>query len=95
MISRHTILLKIISNIITFYLLYLVISVLIYNDFLNAIVPGWHQTVYSMGEVLRITILVGFSAILTYFLYTLIFRLLMFLWLKAYPVKGNASRKKI
>jgi hypothetical protein len=95
MISRHTILLKIISIIITFYLLYLIVSVLIYNDFLNAIVPGWHQTVYSMGEVLRITILVGFSAILTYLLYTLIFRLLMFLWLKAYPVNGNASRKKI
>jgi hypothetical protein len=95
MISRHTILLKIISIIITFYLLYLVISVLIYNDFLNSVVPGWHKTVYSMGEVLRITILVGFSAVLTYILYTLIFRLLMFLWLRAYPVSGTASRKKI
>ncbi|MDB5131640.1 MAG: hypothetical protein JWR02_1389 [Mucilaginibacter sp.] len=94
MISRHTILLKIISIIITFYLLYLIISVLIYNDYLNSIVPGWHKTVYSMGEVLRISILVGFSAILTYFLYTLILRLLMFLWLKAYPV-SNTHRKKV
>lgn len=95
MIRRHTILLKIISIIITFYLLYLIISVLIYNDFLNSVVPGWHQTVYSMGEVLRITILVGFAAILTYLLYTLIFKLLTFLWLKAYPVSGNTSRKKV
>ncbi len=94
MASRHIILLRIISLIITFYLLYLIISVLIYNDFLNSIVPGWHKTVYSLGEVLRITILVGFSAIITYILHALIFRLLTFLWLKAYPATGNTGRKK-
>ncbi len=94
MIKRHTILLRAISIIITFYLLYLIVSVLIYNDFLNSIVPGWHKTVYSMGEVIRITILIGFSAIITYLLHTLIFRLLTFLWLKAYPVAGGTGRKK-
>jgi hypothetical protein len=94
MIRRHTILLRVISLIITFYLLYLIVSVLIYNDYLNSIVPGWHKTVYSMGEVLRITILIGFSAIVTYLLHKLIFRLMVFLWLRAYPLSGNSPPKK-
>ena len=85
--TTHAILLKITSAIITFYLLYLIISVFIYNDYLNSLIPNWHTAIYTMSGALRITLLFGFSAVVSYTLFTLIFRFLTFLWLKAYPVK--------
>ena len=85
--TTHAILLKITAAIITFYLLYLIVSVFIYNDYLNSLIPNWHKAIYTMSGALRITLLFGFSAVVSYALFTLICRFLTFLWLKAYPVK--------
>jgi hypothetical protein len=85
--TTHVILLKIAAAIFTFYLLYLIVSIFIYNDYLNSLIPDWHKSIYTLSGALRITLLFGFSAIVSYVVFTLILRLLNFLWLRAYPIK--------
>lgn len=85
--TTHVILLKLTAAIITFYLLYLIVSVFIYNDYLNSLIPNWHTAIYTMSGALRVTLLFGFSAVVSYVLFTLVLKFLTFVWLKAYPVK--------
>lgn len=80
--SWHKILLNCVSAIITFCLLYQIVSIFIYNDYLASLIPGWHTTIYPKSGVLRITILIGFSAVFAYLIFKLILRLLTYFWLK-------------
>jgi hypothetical protein len=85
--TTHSILLKLVAAIITFYLLYLLVSVFIYNDYLTSLIPNGHKALYTMGGIIRATLLIGLSAIISWGLFTLVLRFLTFVWLKAYPIK--------
>jgi hypothetical protein len=48
-----------------------------------------------MSGALRITLLFGLSAIVSYLLFNLVLRFLTFVWLKAYPDKESKKRFKL
>jgi hypothetical protein len=77
--NQNQLLLKSISLAVTFGLLYVMVSVFIYNDFLNSLIPGWHKSLYRLNGALRTTILVGLSAIAAYLLFILVNRLLVYI----------------
>lgn len=77
--NQNQLLLKCISLAATFGLLYVMVSIFIYDDFLNSLIPGWHKSLYSLNGVLRSTILAGLSAIVTYLLFVFIYRLLVYM----------------
>jgi len=80
--SRQKMLVNLLTAIVTFLLLYGVISIFIVNDYLNSLIPGWHTTLYNLSRNLRITILVSVSGIFAYILFKLIRQFLTFLWFK-------------
>jgi hypothetical protein len=83
--SPQKLLLKFSSAVITFCLVYAILSIFIYSDFLASLIPGWHTTIYPLSSVLRVAIFIGVSAILTSLLFSLILRFLTYLWLKIFP----------
>jgi uncharacterized membrane protein (GlpM family) len=77
--NRNNLLLKSISMATTFGLLYVMVSLFIYDDFLNSLIPGWHKSLYRLNGALRTTIIAGVSAVVGYFLFMLVYRLLVYL----------------
>jgi len=77
--AQNQLLLKFISLAVTFGLIYVMVSVFIYDDFLNSLIPGWHKTLYNLNGTLRTTILILFSTVITYILFILIHKLLVYI----------------
>jgi len=88
MTDRQKILIKVIATLLTFGILYEMVAVFIYNDFLNSLIPGWHVTLYKLNRTLRDTILVSVSAVITYVLFKLIYAALAYAWPKLFRTKN-------
>jgi hypothetical protein len=80
--SQQKIVLKFVSGIITLCFLYELVSTVFILDFLTSLVPGWHTTMYSSSDALRITFFIAIASVITSLLFLLMYRLLTYLWLK-------------
>jgi len=82
----HKLLLRFITAIITFLLIYLLISSLIIKDFATSLEPGWHTTIYPFGGALSLTVVVLIFSLLTYLMFKYILRILTIIWLKIFSL---------
>jgi hypothetical protein len=80
MTHRQKLLIKFVAAIVTFGILYELVAIFIYNDFLISLVPGWHTTIYRLNTPLRITILIGICSIITFVLFELMRLALTYIW---------------
>ncbi len=76
MTDRRTIVLHVLTAIITFAVVYEMVSLFLYNDYLTSLIPGRHASVYALGTVLRITLVVVTSSLITYVVYMLVLKFL-------------------
>jgi len=82
--SRQKLFLKFLSVVLTFFFLYLLVSSVIFIDFLSSLLPGLHKTLYSSTESLRITAFICISTVIAFLLFMLIYGSLKYLWLKVF-----------
>jgi hypothetical protein len=76
--NQNPLILKFISVAITAFLLYVMVAIFIYDDFLNSLIPNWHKTLYQWNGALRTTTLILVSGVITYVLFTSIYKVLVY-----------------
>jgi polyferredoxin len=75
--------LKLISVLITFFFAYMLVSLVIFNDFVTTLLPGWHTTIHPYGGGWYFTIIIASIALLLNAVFRLVLRFLVFIWNRA------------
>lgn len=78
-------LLKTISGIIIFFVVYLLVSTLLFNDFATSLEPGWHTTIIPFGGFLNLTIILLIVTVLICLFYKSVLRVVTYFWVKIFP----------
>ena len=79
MSRMQNVLLKFLSGIITFFVIYLAVSSMIFMDFASSLLPGWHTTIYPFGGVLQLTIMIMVFATVAILIFRYVLKLLTYL----------------
>jgi hypothetical protein len=77
-------LLKLISGIIAFFVLYLILPSLFFMNLTTVISPGWHTTIYPFGGAFGFTVFIVIVTLFSYLLFKYMSMFLTYIWLKIF-----------
>lgn len=89
------------SAIITFFIVYLLVSSLFLKDFATSLEPGWHTTIYPprwrgptypFDNAFMFTLAILVSTLFVYLLFKYLFRFLTFIGLKVFSLQPDGKR---
>jgi len=78
--NPKVILLKLFSALLALGLISFLLTMVLFGDFITALAPGWHTTIYPFGGILQTIIVLSIFMCLAYLVYKLIWRILGKFW---------------
>ncbi len=79
----YSLFVKLIAGVITFFLIYQLIGLLLFRDIAVSLEPGWHTAIYPGNRLYFTTIIIA-CTIFAYFLFKYLLKLVIYVWTKIF-----------
>ena len=79
------VLIKLLAGIITFWMIYFLVSSFLFVDTVTSIEPGWHTVIHPFGTGLKLTVIILVVSLFIYLIFKYVSKLLIFIGSKIFP----------